>query len=129
MKKFLLIICILITGMLQAKAQDGEKIKALKIAFITQRLQLTPEQAQKFWPIYNQYDNELRSAQLDESDPNVLDKDKRVLAIKEKYMGQFQKVLGPQKTNMFFNSERDFRGLLIRRLQNRNQLRMNQLRR
>lgn len=116
-------------GVFQVRAQNGEKIKALKIAFITQRLQLTPEEAQKFWPIYDQYDNELRNIQLDNNDPSVLDKDKRVLAIKEKYSGLFQKVLGPEKTNTFFNSEKEFRGLLIRRLQNRNQMRMNQFRR
>ena len=51
------------------KAQDpddtrAEKIQSLKIAFITQKLQLTPDEAQKFWPVYNQYDNEIHSLQL-----------------------------------------------------------------
>ena len=35
-----------------------EKIKSLKIAFITERLALTEAEAQKFWPIYNAYDTE-----------------------------------------------------------------------
>ena len=49
------------------KAQDpgdetrAEKIQSLKIAFITQKLQLTTDEAEKFWPVYNQYDNEIRS--------------------------------------------------------------------
>lgn len=39
-------------------AQDNpkEQIIALKTAYITEHLQLTPEEAQKFWPIYNKYD-------------------------------------------------------------------------
>jgi hypothetical protein len=45
-----------------ANAQNGngqrqEKIQALKIAFITQKLKLTPAEAEKFWPVYNQYNN------------------------------------------------------------------------
>lgn len=31
-----------------------DKIKAEKIAFFTSELQLTPQEAEKFWPIYNQ---------------------------------------------------------------------------
>lgn len=41
-------------------AQDMEKrverIKALRVAFISDRLDLTPEEAQKFWPVFNQFD-------------------------------------------------------------------------
>jgi Spy/CpxP family protein refolding chaperone len=42
----------------------GEKIEALRIAFITQELQLTPQEAQKFWPVYKpiprRYENAAR---------------------------------------------------------------------
>ena len=34
----------------------NEKIRRAKIALITERLDLTPEQAEKFWPIYNAYE-------------------------------------------------------------------------
>src|SRR6185503_11465850 len=36
-----------------SKAQ--EKIKAARIAFITERLGLTPEEAEKFWPVYREF--------------------------------------------------------------------------
>ncbi len=42
-------------------AQDGEsreKIKSLKIAFFTERLGLSTEEASVFWPIYNNYEKE-----------------------------------------------------------------------
>ena len=35
-----------------------EKIRSEKIAFITSELNLTPEEAQVFWPVYNQVDKE-----------------------------------------------------------------------
>lgn len=38
------------------KHKGKEKIKALKIAFITDKLNLTQSEAEKFWPIYNAYD-------------------------------------------------------------------------
>ena len=31
-----------------------EKIKAEKVAFLTTRMDLTPQEAEKFWPVYNQ---------------------------------------------------------------------------
>jgi len=128
MKKLILIAILIVVGFQGVRAQN-DRIKALKIAFITQRLQLTPAEAQRFWPVYDQYDNELNAARLDDADPNVLDRDKRVLAIKEKYMGEFQRIIGPDKTNTLFNAENEFRSILIRRLQNRNQMRMNKFRR
>lgn len=40
---------------------DKEKLESAKVAFITQRLDLSPEQAEKFWPAYNQHSKEKRS--------------------------------------------------------------------
>lgn len=59
MKKILLIL--IITFSISAFAQDKERherIKALKIAFITERLNLTTSEAQNFWPIYNTFEAE-----------------------------------------------------------------------
>ncbi len=129
MKKYLLILIVLLGSLscFKARAQDGEKIKALKIAFITQKLQLTPDEAQKFWPIYDQYENEIKGLQLDSKNGPALENEEKLLNIRKKYLNSFEKVLGPQKTNKLFNAERDFREVLIRRLQNRNQQRLNPL--
>ena len=59
MKKILLIFILSLS--LNAFAQDKgryERIKALKIAFITERLDLSETEAQKFWPIYNAFEAE-----------------------------------------------------------------------
>lgn len=62
-----LIILLLLFITLPALAQKGEhpqydkeKLEAAKVAFITQRLDLTPAQAEKFWPLYNQYSESKR---------------------------------------------------------------------
>ena len=65
MKKFFaLTLCLFASVLLFAQPQgkpneeqrkkDWERLQAEKIAFITQELDLTPEEAQVFWPVYNQ---------------------------------------------------------------------------
>ncbi len=130
MKKSLLILLIFFSGFTTLYAQEdndprGEKVQALKIAFITQKLGLTAEEAQKFWPIYNQYDQEVRG--VDRRD--VMKSDQQLLDIRKKYQTSFEKILGPQRLNKLFNAERDFREVLIRRLKDRQSQRLNSLRR
>ncbi|NHM07061.1 sensor of ECF-type sigma factor [Flavobacterium sp. CYK-4] len=61
--------------------QQKEKIKALKVAYITEELQLTSEEAAKFWPLYNAFDDkqkefkqEKRRAYLDRMDGTEINK-------------------------------------------------------
>lgn len=61
--------------------QKKEKIKALKVAYITEELQLTSEEAAKFWPLYNAFDDkqkelkqEKKRAYLDRMDGTEINK-------------------------------------------------------
>lgn len=60
MKKviFLILICMTSWSTFSQNSDKREKIKALKVAFITDRLSLTEIEAQKFWPVYNAYETE-----------------------------------------------------------------------
>lgn len=59
MKKLLLILTITLAFSTFAQERgNGDRIKALKIAFITEQLQLTETEAQQFWPIYNKFEAE-----------------------------------------------------------------------
>ena len=63
-KTIILIVVMLMTtiGFSQGqKTNAQEKLQAARIALITERLGLTPEQAQQFWPIYNEYAEQRRS--------------------------------------------------------------------
>jgi len=118
MKKYLLIIIAIFGSFSFASAQNGrqEKIQALKVAFITQKLQLTPAEAEKFWPIYNQYDNEIRQVRVNNRNGDVLDNEQSVLDIRKKYKPAFEKILGPERLNSVYKAEKDFRNILIQRL-------------
>jgi len=54
------IMCLLAFGSSQINTaqskEDLEKIKTLKVAYFTEHLALSPEEAEKFWPIYNQHE-------------------------------------------------------------------------
>src|SRR5690606_30105641 len=58
--KYISLILFLILGfnaLAQKPPVDREKLQAARIAFITTRIDLKPEQAEKFWPIFNKYDD------------------------------------------------------------------------
>lgn len=135
MKQFLLIIALLLGSFSFARAQNdslgkrAEKIQALKIAFITQKLQLTSEEAQKFWPVYNRYETDIRKTMIDKHNGDAIDNEENILNVKKRYRSEFTRVLGQSKTNNLFNAEREFRGVLMRQLRNKqanNQLRNKQ---
>ena len=46
---------------------DLKKIQAMEVAYITKELNLSPEEAQKFWPVFNQYRNEVKNSLSDRS--------------------------------------------------------------
>ena len=56
---FTLIFALLISIQLFSQQRgSSEKIKALKVSFITEKLELTSNEASKFWPIYNKFETE-----------------------------------------------------------------------
>ncbi|WP_029033771.1 Spy/CpxP family protein refolding chaperone [Salinimicrobium terrae] len=64
MKKILIMVLFLFTGIFvtaQDREAHREKIRALKTAYITDGLNLTTEEAQQFWPVYNEYEEKRRA--------------------------------------------------------------------
>jgi len=57
MKRTVVLIFILILSLprIQAQNPNQERLDAYKIAFFTKRLNLTPREAEVFWPVYNEY--------------------------------------------------------------------------
>jgi hypothetical protein len=130
--KQLFILTFFIMLLLQTRAQDendqpGGRIEALKIAYLTKKLTLSPEEAQKFWPIYNNYTTEIKGARMDQRQNKTteLDKEDKILTIRKKYNTEFSKAISNDKINTFFRSEKDFGNYVQKELQDRRQLRQN----
>ena len=120
MRPWIYSILIGLSLWLPANAQPRRNnIEAVKAAFITQKLELTPEESQKFWPVYNQYDNEIMQVRASNRNGDVIEKEQKVLDIRKKYRSSFEKILGPQRLNDLYNAESDFRKILIQRLKER----------
>ncbi|HVM87651.1 MAG TPA: hypothetical protein VMT76_05650 [Puia sp.] len=134
MKNFLLIlglICWLtITARCQDNNQAGGRIEVLKIGWLSKKLNLSPEEAQKFWPVYNQYSAEIRNVRQNGEKQNVPEIviEQQVLDIRKKYNGEFMKALGPQRADQFFRLEKEFSAVVTRELMQRRELRLQQRR-
>ncbi len=133
MRPWIYSILIGLSLWLPANAQPRRNnIEAVKAAFITQKLELTPEESQKFWPVYNNYQQELKKLILiknsqrralkenAEAEPvDELEIDSEILELRKRYRGEFAKVLPRQKAALVYPTEREFRQQLIEQLQKR----------
>ena len=119
MKHFLLTITLFITGLVSFAQPDPEarqqRIKALYVAYISQELKLTEDEAQKFWPVHSEFDKEIRAVK---HDLDELPRQQAVLNIKKKYQDRFVKILGLDRTNAFYRADVEFRRRLVDRLRN-----------
>src|SRR4051812_8662994 len=110
MKKILLTaFFISICGIASLFSQErGERIEALKVAFITKQLQLTSQEAEKFWPVYNQYDVEMKSIIRDhrQSGGSEIELEEKILNLHKKYKPDFVKVISEDKFNKLMATER-----------------------
>lgn len=135
------ILSVLICFSVSAAAQEGgshhEKITAQRIAFITSKLDLTPTEAQNFWPIYNEYDQKQHQLMHETRSSMMLDPDKidaltdkeasdiadsqvavsqKMADLRKEYNSKFKSVLPAKKVLKLYNAEREFQKTLIDRL-------------
>ncbi|WP_353717712.1 hypothetical protein [Dyadobacter sp. 676] len=126
----------------QAQRRSEEEIKRIqdaKVAIITNRLNLTPEQSTGFWPMYNEYAQkrrEIHRAQRKiindkkaegQNDEAVLDNLKEVQELRQKeldlekeYQNKFLKVITASQVIELYKAERTFNDMLIQRLKQKN---------
>jgi len=129
---FLICLVMALPLSAQEKSQRSQQIESVKVAFITQKLNLNSAQAEKFWPVYNTYQQELRvvykqrreardkqKANPDQKMDNELEFESRLLNIRKKYKEEFSKVLPADKVLSFFDAEREFRETMIKELKDR----------
>jgi hypothetical protein len=121
---FILYTGLAFSGMAQGEQRELGRLQSYKIAFLTRKLNLSPEEAQRFWPIYNKYEEELRAARIEnrQNKTSEIATEEKILNIRKKYNGEFSKALSTEKVNTLFKSEREF-GVIVQKelLERRNQ--------
>ncbi len=130
MKKIGYIVLILLLTTATAFAQPRQKferIHAIKVAYITDKVQLTSEQAAEFWPVYNRFEDELFSTRRKyiknvddiETAKDDLELQQEMLDIRKKYQREFLKIISEQQLNELYIAEREFKKMLLQQLKAR----------
>lgn len=141
------LLMLLITPFSFAQPERGgdqktkkEKIEQLKIAFITKELDLTTDQAEKFWPMYNEMADELKEERKSRKDLNkslrddfdvlsddeieskstkVLDSEIKEAELKKEYHGKIAGLIGYRKATKLLSLEQRFKRELLNKLNER----------
>ena len=136
---------ILIAGMIvlttlgaygQRESTSRQKIESAKIALITQRLNLSPEQAEKFWPIYNEYTKMQRENRksFDEAKKNYepqhaseednqqllqlgMETKEQALQLEKNYSERLLTVINNRQMLSLRKAENDFKVMIMNRIQ------------
>lgn len=120
MKKLLLILSLFTLPIATLIAQPGqETLERLKIAFITRQLNLTTDEAQKFWPVYNQYSDESKKIHQDYKGKDQLEMQQKLLDLKKKYKPDFLKAISSEKFEKLLTVEDQWREKLKQELERR----------
>lgn len=136
----LLAVGLVLAGGTSAYAQrpspeEMQKIKDAKVAHISNRLGLTAEQSEKFWPVYNEYEQakrginrEIRKIQNDKrkegtNDNQALQNLSEVRTLRQKeldltqeYESKFLKVISANQLTELYKAEKSFNDMLIQQL-------------
>lgn len=103
----------------QPPGSRQDNVEILKTAYITRQLNLTRDEAQKFWPVYNDYFAEIKNARI--SNPNdEVAYEERIVEVRKKYKGDFKRILiSDERVNRLFIAEKNFYDLLSKEQQRR----------
>lgn len=120
-------------------SEEFKRVEAYKVKFITDKLELSPEEAQAFWPVYNEYSKQLKEIHArrhnglsrrdikqqwddldDETLKNIalqeLQNQADIANLKKEYFTKFEAVLGSRKAATFYRIELEFHRHLMEML-------------
>lgn len=137
--KFILILALWISCSITAVAQKSsarDRISTAKIGLITDRLNLTTDQAPQFWAVYNEYSDkkrdmkrqlkELRTQnstltatdeQVQKSLQDMIGLRQKEVDLEKEYMNKFLKTISPRQLAELYKTEQEFTKILLERLE------------
>jgi len=139
---FFVALLLLLPSLLWAQRPKGEEIESLKIAFFTKKLDLSPEDAKVFWPIYNDMQAEqsalrkerfqkmisfrkvteidnLTDAQIQSLITSEFDFRQRDLNLEKKYYNKFKAVLPIKIIGKYYRAQEAFKRELLNRFRDK----------
>ncbi len=119
--------------------QKNDRIESLKIAFVTEKLDLSSSEAKAFWPVYFEFNSQLKKIRSKEKEnakvlktkPNITDQEsekflaeqlslkQQQLDLTKKYLVEFKKVLPVKKVARMLMLEQEFKQELLGKLKDK----------
>jgi hypothetical protein len=112
-----------------------DKLKSQKVAYFSNNIDLTPREAERFWPVYNEYNNRRETISQERnkilrrlSNVENMENDKDIKAVLDNYTASFEKetelfrqyyqkfseILPPKKVVRLYITEEQFKQMLLR---------------
>lgn len=141
--KIILLSYWMLAMIISSVAQDRpntDRIERARVTYINEQLNLTPEQAEKFWPLYREYAERRKGLQEEYKNavqrlgPDATDEDKRKVIelgtqlkqrgveMERDYSDRLMRVINAQQMLNLRQAEENFRLMLLRRLEQRQQM-------
>ena len=138
---FLFLLCSSQIIFAQPGGKKKEQIEALRMAFITNKLELTGKEAQQFWPVYNEYQDKLEALRktrkmeirqesgkletiTDQEAEQIIEAELGLRAkeveLNKTYFAKFKQVLSAKKVLKLMRAEEEFKKELIKQLKDKN---------
>ncbi|GJM34203.1 MAG: hypothetical protein DHS20C18_32040 [Saprospiraceae bacterium] len=112
--------------------QPGNRVRAARVAYITERLGLTSEQSEKFWAVQRKFEEEktqLRRKHTyqrsfdqmtdEEAESAIMARfamEEELLALKKVYYKKLKEVVPPRKIALLPRAEREFKQMIIKQI-------------
>lgn len=145
MKRYILFLLVIGPCWLFAQNKEAmQKIESARIALITERLGLSPEQAERFWPLYNQYSQQKRQIRSEFTkaragvDPRDMTEEEsqrlmtlqfetrqKELNLEKEYANRLRDVISSQQLLNLRKAEDDFKRMLLQRIDQRRRQQLN----
>jgi hypothetical protein len=129
MKKIVLFLAISILT-IDANSQNENKIEALKREYLIKNLELTPQESEKFFPLYREYEikkknlrkslrNDLKGVEHDGNSASmdkIMHQEQEILDVQKEYVQKFRQFLPEQKILKLLSVEKEFKKMLLEKL-------------
>lgn len=135
--KIIILLFLLLQSVVYVAQTDRDKVEALRVAFIGKKLELTTNEADKFWPVYNEYNDKVKALRktvrqsFKKGVDNLSEKeleDLYQLEIKSKqaeaelhkaYNDKIKAIIGTKKTVKLRIAEDEFKKEIIKTIQDK----------
>ena len=141
---FFLILLVMAAPAVKGQNANLDRLNAYKIAFFTKRLNLTSQEAEKFWPVYNDYQarrnkiqqervllnrnfnqnvSSMSEKELSEAGNKYVALQVREAALAQEFHNKVKEILSPIKVIRLYQAENQYRMLLLNELREKRPLR------